>query len=62
MAPSPLNKNQRIIVDAAQVAIKSRGYWSNVAFRIIDDKVTLLCGFLLLLIFLSAIFADQIAF
>ena len=56
-----LDAKQRAVVDAAQVAVRSRGYWTTVALRIRDDKVTLLCGVVLLLILLSAVFADLIA-
>ena len=56
-----LDAKQRAAVDAAQVAVRSRGYWTTVALRIRDDKVTLLCGVVLMLILLSAVFADLIA-
>ena len=48
-------------VDAAQVAAQSRGYWQTVWQRLQRDKVTIFFGFLLLLIFLSAIFAPLVA-
>ena len=41
----------------AAPATKARGYWATVGRRIARDKVSMACGFILLLIFLSAIFA-----
>lgn len=48
-------------VDAAQVAVQSRNYWSTVLERLRGDPVTLTFGVLLLLIILSAVFADVLA-
>jgi peptide/nickel transport system permease protein len=45
-------------IDAAQVAATSRGYWRTVLLRLRDDKVTLAFASILLLIVLSAVFAD----
>src|SRR3981189_3018728 len=36
---------------------KARGYWATVGRRIARDKVSMVCAFILALIFLSAIFA-----
>lgn len=49
------------VVDAAQVAATSRGYWKTVLLRLSDDKVTIVCGLILLAIVLSAVFADVLA-
>lgn len=49
------------VIDAAQVAVRSRGYWQNVLLRLRDDKVTIACFVVLLLIVLSAVFADLLA-
>ena len=48
-------------VDAAQVAVRSRNYWSTVIERLRGDPVTLTFGVLLLLIVLSAVFANFVA-
>lgn len=48
-------------VDQAQVAIRSRGYWATVSGRLKRDHVTLGFGVLLLLIILTALFADLVA-
>lgn len=48
-------------IDAAQVAATSRGYWTTVALRIKDDRVTVFFGLMLLSIVLSAVFADVLA-
>ena len=61
MTKTPLDEKQRGAVDAAQVALQSRGYWRTVGQSLRYDKVTLVCGLVLLLIFLSAAFADLIA-
>jgi peptide/nickel transport system permease protein len=42
-------------------ALKIRGYWGNVGYRLRHDKVTMFFGFILLLIVLAAIFAPLIA-
>ena len=55
------DSKQQAAVDAAQVAVQSRGYWTTVGGRIRDDKVTMVCGFVLLLIVFSAVFSDLIA-
>ena len=52
--------HERAAVDAAQVAVRSRGYWTTVALRVRDDKVTIVCGVVLLAIILSAVFADLV--
>ena len=56
-----LDEKQQASVDAAQVAVQSRGYWATVLVRISEDKVTLVCGAVLLVIVLSVVFADWIA-
>ena len=56
-----LDEKQQVTVDAAQVAVQSRGYWATVLARIGEDKVTLVCGTVLLVIILSVVFADWIA-
>src|SRR5690606_12137421 len=48
-------------VDRAQVAARSRGYWTTVAGRLRRDKVTLACAAVLLAIVLSAVFAPLVA-
>lgn len=58
---STLAQPAPVTVDVAQVAMHSRGYWSTVFQRLRQDPVTLFFGFLLLLIFLAAIFAPWLA-
>ena len=41
----------------AAPATKARGYWATVGRRIVRDKVSMACAFILALIFLSALFA-----
>ena len=41
----------------AAPATKARGYWATVGRRIARDKVSMVCAFVLVLIFLSALFA-----
>src|SRR6201746_1293283 len=41
----------------AAPASKARGYWATVGRRIVRDKVSMACAFVLLLIFLSALCA-----
>jgi peptide/nickel transport system permease protein len=48
-------------IDVTQVVAKSRNYWSTVLDRLSRDPVTLAFGAILLLILLSAIFADVLA-
>ena len=48
-------------IDVTQVVAKSRNYWSTVLDRLSSDPVTLAFGAILLLILLSAIFADVLA-
>src|SRR3546814_19096543 len=48
-------------VDAPPRNTSAQGYWGNVAKRLRRDKATLFFGLLLLLVFLSAIFAPLIA-
>ncbi|MFZ9015252.1 MAG: ABC transporter permease [Alphaproteobacteria bacterium] len=48
-------------IDDTQVITKSRNYWSTVLDRLSSDPVTLAFGAILLLILLSAIFADVLA-
>jgi peptide/nickel transport system permease protein len=43
------------------VAPSSRGYWASVALRLTRDKVTLVCGAILGLLILMALFAPWIA-
>ena len=38
-------------------ASKARGYWTTVGRRILRDKVSMICAFILVAIFLSAICA-----
>src|SRR6202795_3799778 len=48
------------ITDAALQAgpaTKARGYWATVGRRITRDKVSMVCAFILALIFLAALFA-----
>ena len=54
---NPASSN-RATIDVAQVAVESRGYWVTVLNRLKYDKVTIVCFVVLLLIILSAIFAD----
>lgn len=61
MSRRTLDEKQQATVDAAQVAVQSRGYWATVLVRIGEDKVTLVCGAVLLVIVLSVVFADWIA-
>ena len=56
-----LDEKQQATVDAAQVAVESRGYWATALVRLGEDKVTLVCGAVLLVIVLSVVFADWIA-
>ena len=49
------------VVDRAQVAARSRGYWATVFDRLLHDKVTLACFAVLLAIVLCAIFAPLVA-
>jgi peptide/nickel transport system permease protein len=44
----------------AAPATKARGYWATVGRRIVRDKVSMACAFILLLIFLAAIFAPYL--
>jgi peptide/nickel transport system permease protein len=46
---------------AAIQAIAARGYWARVWRRLSRDPVTIACATILILIFLSAIFADYLA-
>src|SRR3981189_573808 len=49
-----------VIPDAAlqaAPATKARGYWATVGRRIVRDKVSMVCAFILIMIFLSAVFA-----
>ena len=62
MSTSPLDPRQQATVDVVQVAVQSRGYWATVLGRILYDKVTMICGLILLLIILSTVFADWITF
>ncbi|MEQ9122546.1 MAG: ABC transporter permease [Alphaproteobacteria bacterium] len=48
-------------IDATQVAAKSRSYWSTVRDSLLRDPVTLVFAGILILILLSAIFADVLA-
>jgi peptide/nickel transport system permease protein len=61
MNPRALDEKQQAMVDAAQVAVQSRGYWATVLDRLRHDKFTLICGAVLLAIILSAVFADWVA-
>src|SRR5205809_6640163 len=42
----------------AEPAAKARGYWATVGRRITRDKVSMVCAFILLAIFLSALCAS----
>src|SRR6478672_8316580 len=44
----------------AAPATKARGYWTTVGRRILRDKVSMVCALILILIFLSAIFAPYL--
>lgn len=57
---SATNPNTKSI-DTAQVAVESRSYWATVGQRLREDPVTLFFGGLLILIILSAVFADFLA-
>src|SRR3546814_14275959 len=48
-------------VDAPPRNTSAQGHWGNVAKRLRRDKATLFFGLLLLLVFLSALFAPLIA-
>ena len=61
MSRRALDEKQQATVDAAQVAVQSRGYWATVLMRLGHDKFTLFCGAVLLAIILSAVFADWVA-
>lgn len=61
MSRRALDEKQQATVDAAQVAVQSRGYWATVLTRLGHDKFTLICGAVLLAIILSAVFADWVA-
>src|SRR6202165_334549 len=41
----------------AAPASKARGYWATVGRRILRDKVSMVCAFILIMIFLSAVCA-----
>jgi peptide/nickel transport system permease protein len=61
MADTAANVGQLTLPSAAaELPVKSRSYWSTVLGRLRRDPVTLACAFILLLIFLSAIFAPLI--
>ena len=62
IAPRPdAAKAMAASVDSAQVLGGSRGYWATVGSRLLRDRVTMICASVLVLIFLSAIFADLLA-
>lgn len=61
VSPNVAGNDATANVDSAQVAVKSRNYWSTVLERLRDDPVTLSFGGILLLIVLSAVFANLIA-
>ena len=61
MSRRALDEKQQATVDAAQVAVQSRGYWATVLVRLGEDKVTMICGAVLMVIVLSVVFADWIA-
>ena len=61
MSRRALDEKQQATVDAAQVAVQSRGYWATVLVRLGEDKVTMICGDVLMVIVLSVVFADWIA-
>ena len=48
-------------IDAAQVAVASRGYWATVVGRVAKDRVTLFFGAVVILIMMSAILAPLLA-
>ena len=56
MSELPLTAATDAALQAAP-ATKARGYWATVGRRITRDKVSMACALVLLLIFLSAIFA-----
>ena len=51
---SQATETSAAMVDAAQVAAQSRGYWKTVWLRLRGDKVTIACFVVLALIVLSA--------
>jgi len=56
MSVTPIGAMSDAALQAAPVA-KARGYWATVGRRIARDKVSMVCAFILLLIFLSALIA-----
>src|SRR5438445_71363 len=56
MSVTPIGAMSDAALQAAPVA-KARGYWATVGRRIARDKVSMICAFILLLIFLSALIA-----
>ncbi|MCB9871592.1 MAG: ABC transporter permease [Ectothiorhodospiraceae bacterium] len=58
---SQATETSAAMVDAAQVAAQSRGYWKTVWLRLRGDKVTIACFVVLALIVLSAVLADWLA-
>jgi hypothetical protein len=52
-----ISHRERDAIAALQAApaTKARGYWATVGRRIVRDKVSMVCAFILLLIFLSAL-------
>jgi len=61
-APSPaVDAASAEAIDTTQVAAKSRSYWSTVRDSLLRDPVTLVFAGILILILLSAVFADVLA-
>lgn len=60
-APTTTSTAAAAAIDETQVAARSRSYWSTVGDRILGDPVTIAFGVILLLIVLSAVFADILA-
>ena len=60
MSNSAFDQRRQAAVDAAQVALQSRGYWRTVAQRLRYDKVTLLCAAVLIVIVTAAVFAESL--
>ena len=56
MSVTPIDTISDAALQAAP-ATKARGYWATVGRRFARDKVSLVCAFILLLIFVSAIIA-----
>src|ERR1700756_2719995 len=56
-----LDHTQTDAEEQATPALKVRGYWASVGYRLRYDPITMLFGFIVLLIVLAAIFAPLLA-